>query len=325
MWRPVALSAFLALLFLTSRSGQHPIATDADESGKADLGAPSADRGAAPSPIEIDLTRSSSHPKSRVAAPEDNDPRKPSWPLRQPDADDGAGQQMRVAGLSRYGAQTIPLPAPKTGEDTAEISVIVTQGEEKTALTSGEEEALSLMPPGPDFAAKVQRELIRLGCYSGRVDNIWGPMSRNAVARFNRTANAKLPLKQPTRALLSSARKAPDGYCVSGVVAGDGEARVAALEPDAEALKNRPAYLPPWMRGEPMPGPDENRVAAPPELAAQPDTGTAAREQARTTPAAASRAGRQVRRARGKRRKHRRRARSFSSVMDGRGAFWPGQ
>lgn len=336
MWRPIALSAFVALVFMASRSVQPPIETDIGDAGKGDFGAKSdfgarasGDDAASP-PIKIDLARSSAHPKPvGTAAPEDTGADAvQSAHVDQTDAD--SVQTEQVAELSVSGAQTIPLPVPKTGGSTGGMRVVVTEGEQKTALTSGEEDALSLMPPGPDFAAKVQRELARLGCYRGRVDNIWGPMSRNAVARFNRVAKAKLPLKQPTRALLSSARQAPDGYCTGAAVASDGQQKVAALEPGAgvEALKQRPSYLPPWMRGEPMPGPDENLVTQQPEPKAEPEqpaTRTAARDEPTATRTSASRAERQARRARAQRRVQRRRTRSFGAVMDGRGAFWPGQ
>jgi len=332
MWRPIALSAFAALVFMASRSVQPPIETDIGDAGKGDFGAKAVADGAASPPIKIDLARSSAHPKPvETEAPEDKgEDAVRSANLDENDAE--SGQAAQVAELSVSGAQTIPLPAPKTGGAAGGVRVVVTEGEQKTALTSGEEDGLSLMPPGPDFAAKVQRELARLGCYRGRVDNIWGPMSRNAVARFNRTAKAKLPLRQPTRALLSSTRNAPDGFCAGGAIAGAGQPKVAALEPAAglEELKNRPSYLPPWMRGEPMPKPDENRVIQQPEPQAKPEqpaTRTAAREEPRSTSTSASRAERRAaQRSRAQRRRaQRRRTRSFSSVMDGRGAFWPGQ
>ncbi len=319
MWRPVALSAFLALLFMASRSGQPPVQPDEQDSVKADLGADSASAGINPSAIEIDLARSSSYPKAAKVAEhgEDLKPEQNDGPEAAP------AVSTRVAALSVDGAQTIPLPTPKAGDTTAGVRVIVTQGEEKTALTSGEEDALSLMPSGPDFAATVQKELVRLGCYRGQVDNIWGPMSRNAVARFNRMAKARLPLKQPTRALLSSARKAPDGYCNGNAVAGDGAKEIASLEPGAgvEALKNRPSYLPPWMRGEPMPAPDENKVAEPAEPEAKPDepaTRTAALEEPRATRTSAIRAERRTRRVRTQRRAQR--SRTFTQNIPG----WPG-
>lgn len=329
MWRPVALSAFLALLFMTSRSVQPPIETDANEAGKGDLGAEAVAKGSAPASVKIDLARSSVHSKRPAASGSADSSSKKDGPASKVEAetdDDGPAGSVRTAALAIEGARTIPLPAPKTGDSPSGMRVVVTQGEEKTALTSGED-ALSLMPPGPDFAAKVQKELARLGCYRGRVDNIWGPMSRNAVARFNRMAKAKLPVKQPTRALLSSARKAPDEYCAGGAVASGGANRVAALDPEAgaEALKDRPAYLPPWMRGEPMPEPDENKVTEQPEPEpdAKPEqaaTRVAARQEPRATRTRASRAERRVRRSRDRRRVRRAR-KSFTQVLKN----WPGQ
>jgi len=341
MWRPVALSAFLALLFMSSRSGQQPAETNPNEAKKTDFGVRSADKVEAPGPIIIDPARSSVHPKSRSAPDErhaksespettDDTAATATDTAREEDKADASGE-VRIADLDVSGKQTIPLPTPKTGSDTSNVRVVVTQGEQKTALTS-DEEALSLMPQGPDFAAKVQNELARLGCYGGQIDNIWGPMSRNAVGRFNRVARSKIPLKQPTRALLSAARKAPDGYCRDG---GKDTPKVASLEPSdgLEALKERPEYLPPWMRGEGMPAPDENKVASEPESetsSQEDETRSATRSRAREN-AARERARRRAeqrrtRRQRAERRRHRRSARrSFGETMDGRGAFWPGQ
>lgn len=325
MWRPVALSAFLALLFMTSRSGNPPVETDGSDTRKSDFGAEAIDRNTTPGPVKFDLARSSIHPKPAAT---ENAGAGPSHETRLKSQEDLQARAVQVADLSIDGAGMIPLPEPKTGESTAGVRLVVTEGEEKTALTTGED-APSLMPPGPDFAAKVQKELARLGCYRGRVDNIWGPMSRNAVARFNRVAKSKIPLKQPTRALLSSARKAPDGYCAGGAVASETSGRVAALEPQAgaKAIRSRPAYLPPWMRGEPMPEPGENKVVDQPEPDATPDqetTRTAARQEPRATTARAARRDRRVRRSR-ERRRVRRRSGSLDSVLKDSGFHWPGQ
>ncbi len=267
MWRPVALSALLALLFVSSRSGQAPVETNTNDLAKTDFGASAPAESGEPASVEFDLANSSAHPKTTLAQ-EASD-------KAQENAD--ADAPLTVASLADG---LIPLPVPKADGSESGTRVVVAQGEQKTALTT-DEQALQLLPPGPDFAAKVQQELSRLGCYRGRVDNIWGPMSRNAVARFNRVAKAKLPLKQPTRALLSSARNAPDNYCNGG---GSGS-RVASLDPGAglEALKDRPSYLPPWMRGEPMPEPEpqeeqaESEPEATPQAAPQRNTTTSNR------------------------------------------------
>jgi len=320
MWRPVALSAFLALLFVSSRSGQEPTEAKLEEPAKTDFGAPVSSEQAGKRLIDIDFARSSVHLKSASeikAAQADGAPA--ATAATKPGA-----STLQVASVS---GEAVPLPAPKTAPGDRGTRVVITQGEEKTAL-SADEDALRMMPPGPEFAAKVQKELARLGCYRGRVDNIWGPMSRNAVARFNRVAEAGLPLKNPTRALLSSARKAPDGYCNGGgEVANGAGTRVASLETrnDIEALKNRPNYLPPWMRGEPMPEPDANVVEN--ESEAEPAQNNASSsQQPRATPAARpSRAtSRNVQRRRVQRRQVRRRAQRSRSSFTQQLRGWPG-
>lgn len=321
MWRPVALSAFLALLFMSSRSGQEPVETNTNDTAKTDLGAQESSETPGNKTIKIDLARASAHPKTTA-------PARKAEAEAEPDTAEPDDGRVEVAHATLSGSRTIPLPAPKSSPGDSGTRLVVTQGEQKTALTSNEE-ALRLMPPGPDFAAKVQRELVRLGCYRGSVDNIWGPMSRNAVARFNRVAKANIPLKQPTRALLSSARKAPDGYCNGG----SDQPKLASLESGGsiEALKNRPEYLPPWMRGEPMPEPDENTVETaeePAESEASPDSGSAtAQRKPRAKPSRTRRA--EVRQRRPQRRQARRRTSrrgsSLNRQLRNSDFSWPGQ
>ncbi|WP_119060854.1 peptidoglycan-binding domain-containing protein [Dichotomicrobium thermohalophilum] len=304
---------------MSSRSGQPPVETTTNDLAKTDFGASASQEHTEPVPVKIDLSQSSAHEKS---------PPQQQTADTVPDAEspETSDAPVAVASVGAIESKTIPLPEPKTDSSAAGTRVVVTQGEQKTALTTGEE-ALRLMPPGPDFAAEVQKELARIGCYRGSVDNIWGPMSRNAVARFNRVAQSKLPLKQPTRALLSSIRKAPDDYCNGG---GEAGSQVAALDPGAglEDLKNRPSYLPPWMRGEPMPEPDEEQAEAEGGAQATPSASeTSAREpRARTRRQERARArSRQVRQRRVRQRQARRANRyrsrsSFQNTLRG----WPG-
>lgn len=340
MWRPVALSAFLALLFMSSRSGQEPAQTNPNEAAKSDFGATSTQESPEKTSIKIDLARASTHakttpPQESQESAETDAASTETKKTAETSAEDSAPGA--VASVGSLGSQTIPVPAPKSDPLSTGTRVVVTQGEQKTALTT-DEKALRLLPPGPDFAAKVQKELARIGCYHGRVDNVWGPVSRNAVARFNRLAKANLPLRQPTRALLSSARQAPDNYCTD---AANNPSKIAALDlgDDLEALKNRPKYLPPWMRGEPMPEPDENTVEVDdaPEATPESSTETAREPRQRAQPQRTRRAApsaterrravqrRQVRRRHAQQRRARqrqvRRSRSSfrSSLRD-----WPG-
>jgi len=319
MWRPVALTAFLALLFMSSRSDQPPNETNSNEPEKSDFGAPTSLKSDSTGDIDFDLARSSAHAKV-TPAPDAADA-KPDVAAR---ASDGDVEVARVDG------KTLPLPTPKADPSANDTRVVVAQGEQKTALTT-DEQALELLPPGPDFAATVQSELARLGCYRGRVDNIWGPMSRNAVARFNRVAKANLPLRQPTRALLSSARKAPDQYCTDGRAKAG---KVASLDPGAglEDVANRPDYLPPWMRGEPMPDaePQEGQTEAGSDAedtpAASSQRNNATRTRSRPTRTQRTRARerraqrRRVQRQRVQRRQVRRSRSSWQSNLSG----WPG-
>jgi hypothetical protein len=64
------------------------------------------------------------------------------------------------------------------------------------------------VPAAPASVATIhalQRELKRLGCYSGQIDGEWGPTSRYAAATFVKAVNAKLPVDKPDEALLALA------------------------------------------------------------------------------------------------------------------------
>lgn len=125
------------------------------------------------------------------------------------------------------------------------------------------------IPDEAELAAAIQTKLRELGHYRGQIDNIWGGGSRAALRRFNRAQNVDLPL-EPTadvyRALLDATQEK----------AREGQAQPAAV--------NRPAYLPPWMRGEGAPrskpqntrknddGPRTNMAVAAPRPDPEPQT-----------------------------------------------------
>ena len=73
-----------------------------------------------------------------------------------------------------------------------------------------------LVPAASESVATIralQRELKRLGCYSGQLDGEWGPTSRYAAATFVKAVNAKLPVDKPDEALLSLARYHQGAAC----------------------------------------------------------------------------------------------------------------
>jgi hypothetical protein len=47
------------------------------------------------------------------------------------------------------------------------------------------------------LARSLQRELIRVGCFDGRATGVWGELSRNALAEFNKQAKTSVPVDAP--------------------------------------------------------------------------------------------------------------------------------
>lgn len=53
------------------------------------------------------------------------------------------------------------------------------------------------------LAESIQKELKRVGCYTGNIDGDWGPETRRAMRAFNDRVNASLPIDQPDYILLT--------------------------------------------------------------------------------------------------------------------------
>jgi hypothetical protein len=53
----------------------------------------------------------------------------------------------------------------------------------------------------------LQRELKRAGCYTGKIDGVWGPVSRDAALMFVESAGLTLPSDQPYQTLLTRSRQ----------------------------------------------------------------------------------------------------------------------
>lgn len=53
------------------------------------------------------------------------------------------------------------------------------------------------------FIVKVQRQLRRVGCFSGKISGRWTARSRNAAATFTERADVALPIEQPSPGLLA--------------------------------------------------------------------------------------------------------------------------
>jgi hypothetical protein len=61
----------------------------------------------------------------------------------------------------------------------------------------------------------LQRELKRVGCYSGDINGVWTTSSRLAMKAFVDHANASLPIHSPDAVLLSLVRSHPAGVCAA--------------------------------------------------------------------------------------------------------------
>ena len=57
-----------------------------------------------------------------------------------------------------------------------------------------------------NLAADIQRELQRVGCYDGAIDNDWGTGSRNALEEFAQQSGTELTSDEPTLIALSAVK-----------------------------------------------------------------------------------------------------------------------
>lgn len=74
-----------------------------------------------------------------------------------------------------------------------------------------------------DLAKKLQTELKNRGCYLGRIDGKWGPVSRGALRRFNSEIDGNMRSFEPTTEALKQAQKAQGRICP--IVCGAGRTR----------------------------------------------------------------------------------------------------
>jgi uncharacterized caspase-like protein len=102
-----------------------------------------------------------------------------------------------------------------------------------------------------EVAANMQTELKRIGCYSGRVGDGWGPQSRLALERFNDLATLELPPEEPQTASLDALKAWKGPNCEIAAVTPKATPRPAAVPKKQAAPKKstpskaaRPAQAP---------------------------------------------------------------------------------
>jgi hypothetical protein len=93
-------------------------------------------------------------------------------------------------------------------------------------------------------ARQLQRELARVGCYSGLVDGDWGGASRRAMQSFLDRVNAVLPVDDPAPVLIAlvgnhAANVCSDTCMTSDVVGRDGRCIPTALVAEKKGTASR--------------------------------------------------------------------------------------
>jgi hypothetical protein len=88
-----------------------------------------------------------------------------------------------------------------------------------------------------EVAANMQTELKRIGCYSGRIGDGWGPQSRLAMERFNELATLELPPEEPQTASLDALKAWKGPNCEIAAVTPKATPRQAAVPKKQAAPK----------------------------------------------------------------------------------------
>jgi hypothetical protein len=117
-----------------------------------------------------------------------------------------------IAGYTHYAAQPpveqtavfiVPQKSPAPAKPSTPPPTAIDVPADKTALTRA-----------------IQRELKRVGCYSGEISGVWTTSSRMAMKSFVDRANAALPIDNPDAVLLSLVRNHEGLACATECPAG---------------------------------------------------------------------------------------------------------
>jgi peptidoglycan hydrolase-like protein with peptidoglycan-binding domain len=87
------------------------------------------------------------------------------------------------------------------------------------------------------LARALQRELKRVGCYSGEITGQWTTSSRMAMKAFTERVNATLPIDRPDPVLLSLVQGHQEKACGAACPAGQTATEGGACTPNAVAAK----------------------------------------------------------------------------------------
>lgn len=115
-------------------------------------------------------------------------------------------------------ALTALSPRATTKNDTAR-GVVLVRGALRTPV--------GLPMPGSgqphdraSLTRDLQRQLKRVGCYSGSISGVWSPLTRQAMKEFIDQVNATLPVSEPDQILLAMLQSHQEKACGQGCRAG---------------------------------------------------------------------------------------------------------
>ena len=108
---------------------------------------------------------------------------------------------------------------------------------------------------GDVLTKELQRQLRRVGCYSGEINGVWTQSTRRAMQTFTNRVNAALPVERPDHILLAMLQShpdktcskpcplgenpAPDGRCVPGAIDGPSHQDRGSVAPQATVPDHR--------------------------------------------------------------------------------------
>jgi hypothetical protein len=168
------------------------------------------------------LTDTSSKPTEIVKDPD-------SGP-KAPDSGQDTAFAMASEGWRAYVGSMEPEP---------EVEVVVTITKRSNDQRVNPEiagRASSTSPTSPErasLARELQRELKRVGCYDGAINNSWTLSTRTAMKAFNNRINAMLPVDMPDQILLALVQDHRDRVCDVACPAGEGLAKDGRCLPNA--------------------------------------------------------------------------------------------
>jgi hypothetical protein len=102
---------------------------------------------------------------------------------------------------------------------------------QKTAVNPGDRASLT---------RQLQRELKRVGCYSGEISGVWTTSSRMAMKSFTDSVNASLPIDNPDPVLLSLVQGHQSNACAAQCPGGQTVAENGRCLPTAALAKSIP-------------------------------------------------------------------------------------